>query len=442
MNHRAIRNVVVVTAAATSLVLVLGQAAFATVSVTSFVSGHVQVNSDAAGDFIVVACAGGVVSPLATPSIACGDVTSIGASLGHGSDNLNLTAVGPATFPQLSQVNVNLGDDNQGDDDGVADTFNGSQFRDVVAAGDDDLVIAGPGDDLVTDAGSASGGDGDDVLLNARAAQGGPGDDRIVNLPGIGPYDGGTGYDRAVLDLSTSDLGGLVLFGDTYTDTSTTITIFDGVTTVQGVAATTGFEQMNIDLPSGSAGQHYELDGSAFSGRSVLGTGNGNDLVRTGPGPDDLQAGAGNDNIDSGPGADIVNAGNGNDTVGVRDGSQDLVDCGGGTDTVTADAVDVLTGCESVSLPAPAAPETGKVSGKKKVVKGAKATFTFSSPVAGATFECAVDKGAFKACSSPFKLKTKKLKTGKHTLLVRAVQPAGNVDASPSSYKFKVVAKK
>ena len=433
MNRRPIRYTVVVAAAAASLVLAAGQAAFAAVTVTSNATGHVQVTSNATGDFFAVTCAGGLFSPVAAPPIACGDVTSIGVELGAGADNVNLTAVGPATFPQMTQVNVDLEDG-----DGEADLVNGSQFRDVVAAENDDTVIAGAGDDLITGAGSASGGDGDDVMLDARAAQGGPGDDRIVNLPGIGPYDGGAGYDRVTLDLSTSDLGALVLFGDTYTDTSTTITISDGVIVATGVAATTGIEQMNIDLPSGTV-SHYELDGSGFSGRSVLGTGNGNDIVRTGPGPDDVQTGAGNDLVDGGAGLDVINAGNGNDTVGVRDGRQDLVDCGGGTDSVTADAVDVLTGCENVSLPAP---ETGKVSGPKKVVKGKKATFSFSSPVAGATFECAVDKGAFKACSSPFKIATKKLKTGKHTLLVRAVQPAGNVDASPSSRKFKVVAKK
>ena len=61
-----------------------------------------------------------------------------------------------------------------------------------------------------------------------------------------------------------------------------------------------------------------------------------------------------------------------------------------------------------------------------------------AASVASATFECQIDTGAFKACSSPFKLKTKKLKTGKHTLTVRAVQPAGNADPTPSTFKFKV----
>jgi hypothetical protein len=120
----------------------------------------------------------------------------------------------------------------------------------------------------------------------------------------------------------------------------------------------------------------------------------------------------------------------------------DVVNCGAGTDSVTADAADALSNCESVSLPAPPAPETGKIAGPKKVTKGQKASFTFASPTAGATFECQVDKGAFKACASPFKVKTKKLKTGKHTLSVRAVQPAGNPDLTPSTFKFKVVAKK
>ena len=78
------------------------------------------------------------------------------------------------------------------------------------------------------------------------------------------------------------------------------------------------------------------------------------------------------------------------------------------------------------------APETSRIDGPKKVTKGTKAFFTFAASVASATFECQVDTGAYKLCASPFKVKTKKLKTGKHTLTVRAVQPAGNADPTPS----------
>ena len=106
---------------------------------------------------------------------------------------------------------------------------------------------------------------------------------------------------------------------------------------------------------------------------------------------------------------------------------------GPGFDTVTADRVDVLSGCENVALPAP---ETSRIDGPKKVTKGTKAFFTFAASVASATFECQVDTGAFKPCASPFKVKTKKLKIGKHTLTVRAVQPAGN--ARPDAVDVQV----
>ena len=88
--------------------------------------------------------------------------------------------------------------------------------------------------------------------------------------------------------------------------------------------------------------------------------------------------------------------------------------------------------------PAPAqAPETNAISGKATVAKPKKATFRFSSPTPGATFECRLDKGRWKACSSPHKVATKKLKKGKHTLRVRAVL-GGLVDATPSKKSFKV----
>jgi Ca2+-binding RTX toxin-like protein len=97
-----------------------------------------------------------------------------------------------------------------------------------------------------------------------------------------------------------------------------------------------------------------------FDGNDTIDTGNGDDSVNAGGGDDKVAAGAGNDNvdagsgddeIDAGPGADVVDAGSGNDEINVRDGSVDVVWCGTGKDSVTADANDVLHNCEKVSLP-------------------------------------------------------------------------------------------
>jgi hypothetical protein len=65
----------------------------------------------------------------------------------------------------------------------------------------------------------------------------------------------------------------------------------------------------------------------------------------------------------------------------------------------------------------------------------AKVKFKFSSSTPGTTFKCKLDKGAFKPCQSP---KTYKVKPGKHVFTVEAIDSAG-ADATPASYRFKVV---
>ena len=103
-------------------------------------------------------------------------------------------------------------------------------------------------------------------------------------------------------------------------------------------------------------------------------------------------------------------------------------------------------------LPQPTA-ETGPITGPAKIAKGKKAPYSFTGTPASVTFQCRVDEtrhqqtGAkgkkgkkpvpWKACTSPVKVKTKKLKPGKHTFYVRAVL-AGVPDATPSAKKFKV----
>src|SRR3954470_4118341 len=63
-------------------------------------------------------------------------------------------------------------------------------------------------------------------------------------------------------------------------------------------------------------------------------------------------------------------------------------------------------------------------------------TFTFSSSELGSRLECSVDNGAYATCTSPYTTGT--LSQGAHSLAVRAVDPAGNVDATPAVRTFTV----
>jgi hypothetical protein len=66
--------------------------------------------------------------------------------------------------------------------------------------------------------------------------------------------------------------------------------------------------------------------------------------------------------------------------------------------------------------------------------KGSKIYFT--SNETKSTFKCSLDKSKAKKCKSPYKLK--KLKKGKHTFKVYAIDKAGNKDSSPASLKITV----
>ena len=93
---------------------------------------------------------------------------------------------------------------------------------------------------------------------------------------------------------------------------------------------------------------------------------------------------------------------------------------------------------EPADLSAPDVQITGAPKAKTKK-KQATFEFTGTDARAVAGFECSLDGGAFAACTSPHTIKVKK---GKHTFAVRATDQAGNVDATPATFAWKVKKKK
>jgi len=106
---------------------------------------------------------------------------------------------------------------------------------------------------------------------------------------------------------------------------------------------------------------------------------------------------------------------------------------------------------DSGALPAPIGPlslgdstppDTAIISGPRRTIrsdKGVDATFMFDSTEPGSRFECRVDADgvAWEACVSPWQRFN--LIEGPHAVLVRAIDPAGNVDPTPAHYEWRVV---
>jgi hypothetical protein len=120
--------------------------------------------------------------------------------------------------------------------------------------------------------------------------------------------------------------------------------------------------------------------------------------------------------------ADFASLGEGSHTFSVR-----ATDTAGNTDASPASrtwTVDTQ------------APDTAIDSGPAALVNVSTASLAFSSADGGATFECQVDSGSWAACTSPSNLTG--LTDGSHTFVVRAIDAAGNTDASPAARTWTV----
>ncbi|HKB51694.1 MAG TPA: right-handed parallel beta-helix repeat-containing protein, partial [Solirubrobacterales bacterium] len=82
-------------------------------------------------------------------------------------------------------------------------------------------------------------------------------------------------------------------------------------------------------------------------------------------------------------------------------------------------------------------PRTTIVKMPKTRSRSRTARFRFKSDELGSVFLCKLDDKPFDLCKSPKKYEH--LKLGTHVFEVRAVDPAGHVDASPASKKFTVL---
>ena len=82
------------------------------------------------------------------------------------------------------------------------------------------------------------------------------------------------------------------------------------------------------------------------------------------------------------------------------------------------------------------APDTNLVSAPSGTLDLRNVAVSFTSNDSGAGFECRLNSGAFAACTSPVDYSG--LTDGAHVVVVRAVDLAGNVDASPAGATFAV----
>jgi len=206
-----------------------------------------------------------------------------------------------ACGPGSAVINLNGGADKVlGGADGYGMTFNGG--------GGDDTVSVGS-----TAVNAVNGGDGDDSIMaygpNGDPIDGGAGNDTIRYPSGPDDIRGGGGTDLLVLSSPAP----------------VTVSLDDAAN------------------DAGGANVHADVEHLTGAAEADTFTGSAAANVLTG--------GQGNDTLDGAGGADTVLGGEGDDTISARDGAADTIDCGVGNDTATVDALDTVSGCETVLRP-------------------------------------------------------------------------------------------
>jgi hypothetical protein len=136
--------------------------------------------------------------------------------------------------------------------------------------------------------------------------------------------------------------------------------------------------------------------------------------------------------------ADRDEDGTGNACDSDRDGdgvANDIDNCPDVSNPGQADQDEDGTGdaCETNDA---SPPETTITDGPPEATESTSATFTFTSSESESTFDCNLDGQGFLPCESPQDYEA--LAQGPHTFDVRATDRAGNTDATPATYSWRV----
>lgn len=184
----------------------------------------------------------------------------------------------------------------------------------------------------------------------------------------------------------------------------------------------------------------YEGDDGEFAeGDHVWGDiegaigGAGDDYFSEGGAPAEFVGGDGNDTIELQSEGGSVDGGAGADQIDTLNGVPNAVDCGSGTDVLTADPTDdAESDCELASGP----PSTRITSAPESsgTTNYADAPFKFASDATDGSFQCSLDGGSFATCAQDYVWVD--VAPGEHTLAVRATSPTRGTDASADTTSF------
>lgn len=199
-------------------------------------------------------------------------------------------------------------------------------------------------------------------------------------------------------------------------------------------------------------GGNFDVSAAAPTGTGTITLANSNfaDVQTSGPGASvSLPASNGNQTavplfVNSGALDFHQAAGSPTIDAGALDGSSGSTDFDGEARTMGA-APDIgadeffVAALPTAPPAAPAdttAPQTRIVKKPKRKSRVRRAKFSFSSSESGSTFRCKLDDGAYRDCRGSY---TKRVKPGKHVLRVKAVDAAGNADATPAVWRWRVL---